>query len=124
MIRTFVFVSIFSFVCSAELQARCSFSGAHAGYLDAEVIPAQMIVSSGTPCGAKLMYSGGPTYSAHVAQKPSHGSVALGEGFSFFYRSRPGYVGNDAFTYVQRGETTRGAPRTRTLQVSVTVTRD
>ena len=81
-----------------------------------------MTVSSGTPCRIKLKRSRGPTYSAHIVQRPSHGTATVDSSDRIVYRSRPGYVGGDSFTYARRGETQAGAPTTRTVRISVTVT--
>jgi len=103
----------------AGAEARCSverFSG-----FPNQVVDARMVVSSGTPCSVKLKRSLGPTYGFHTAERPSHGSVAVGDN-RITYRSRPGYVGADSFVFQSRGETRQGNPNTIAARIRVTVT--
>jgi hypothetical protein len=55
-----------------------------------------------------------------IVQRPAHGTVEIGPLF-VRYKSRPGYVGSDSFTYQRSGRTALGAPNERTVHIDVTV---
>ena len=81
-----------------------------------------MTVNSGARCSIKLKHSSGPTYGAHIVQRASNGTATVDGSNRIVYRSRPGYVGSDAFTYARTGESRVGDAVTRTVRISVTVT--
>jgi Flp pilus assembly protein TadG len=105
---------------SVEAAARCSVP--RISTFDNETVNGQMTVNSGAQCRIVLKHSRGPTYSAHIVERPSHGTVTVASGNRIVYRSRSGYVGRDSFTYARRGETHAGVPTTRTVRISVNVT--
>jgi len=80
-----------------------------------------MTVSTGTTCHISLRSSTGPMLSADIVQQPSNGKAAT-SGQRIAYRSRPGFLGADTFSYARRGYDTRNNPVVRTVRVSVTVT--
>jgi hypothetical protein len=105
-------------VLSAEAAARC-------------FVPRFRTVSNGTvdigiqaspagSCRIRLVNSPGPMNGFVIAQRPSHGTVRIDPIF-VFYRSNPGYVGSDSFTYQRSGLTRLGAPTVHTVRVAVTV---
>lgn len=49
-------------------------------------------------------------------------ALVIGSGNRIVYRSRPGFVGSDAFAYVRHGLDRYNSPVTRTVRVAVTVT--
>lgn len=85
---------------------------------------------SGQPCGIKYGSPRGCTYSAcggsdlAVSVQARHGRVTLLGPYEIIYRSAPGYVGPDRFTFESTGEVmpVRGLIRRRTAHVSVDVT--
>jgi hypothetical protein len=81
-----------------------------------------MTTRSGKPCGIVLKRSPGPTHSADIVAQPSNGSVHVTGKNRIVYRSRPGFVGSDTFSYARRGLDTRNNPVTRTVRIAVTVT--
>ncbi len=105
---------------SVDAAARCSVP--RISTFDNETVNGRMTVSSGAECRIVMKHSRGPTYSAHIVDRPSHGTATVASGNRIVYRSRPGYVGSDSFAYARRGETHAGAPTTRTVRISVNVT--
>jgi hypothetical protein len=100
-------------------------------YLTPLVLPVQgfanqtantrMRVTSGDPCGYRLRHSGGPIHKTVVAQRPAHGTVTVDVN-RVRYRSRPGYTGDDAFTFAQHGlRMIDATPVVYTYRVQVTV---
>jgi hypothetical protein len=64
--------------------------------------------------------SGGMMQNAKVAQQAQHGSVRLLNNSSFEYRSKPGYMGSDAFVIEATGRDTFGTG-TSVLTYSINV---
>jgi len=106
--------------CCAEAAARCSVP--RIATFNNQTGDGHMTVSSGAPCSIKLKHSRGPTYGAHIVQRASNGTVAVDGSNRIVYRSRPGYVGSDSFTYARTGESRVGDAVTRTVRIRVTVT--
>jgi hypothetical protein len=103
-----------------EADARCSVPFIRT--FDNQAVDGRMTVSSGAACPIKLKYSAGPTYSAHIVQRPSQGTATVDGSNRIVYRSRPGFVGSDSFTYARSGEGRGGNAVRRTVRVAVTVT--
>src|SRR5262245_23826900 len=80
-----------------------------------------MTARSGKPCTIHFR-SSGPTYGAAIVQRPSNGSVRVGEVNSIIYTSKPGFIGRDSFIYARQGSTSKTNPRARTVRITVTVT--
>jgi hypothetical protein len=120
MIKALGLACLLLLAWSVEAAARCSVPRIRT--LNNQAVDGYMTVSSGARCSIKMRGSSGPTYSASIVQRPSHGSVSV-NGYRIIYQSQAGYVGNDAFTYARHGETARGEGAVRTVQVSVRVTR-
>lgn len=88
-----------------------------------------MDVSSGAPCRIRIGAGRGRTYSAGggsdlaVSAQAQHGRVTLIGPREIGYRSSPGYVGSDQFTFETTGETlpVRGPARRGTAHVMVDV---
>jgi hypothetical protein len=106
--------------CCAQASARCSVP--RIPTFSNQTVDGNMTVNSGARCSIKLRTSRGPTYGAHIVERAAHGSVTVDSSNRIVYRSRPGYVGSDSFTYARTGESTRGAPVTRSVRIHVTVT--
>src|SRR5262245_27878501 len=120
MIKGLGLVCLMLVAGSVEAAARCSVP--RISTFHNEIVNGRMTVSSGARCRIKLKHSRGPTYSAHIVERPSHGTATVDSGNRIIYRSRPGFVGSDSFTYARRGETHAGVPTTRTVRISVNVT--
>jgi hypothetical protein len=108
------------FALCVEATARCSVPLIPA--LNNQTVDGHMTVNSGATCRIRLLQSRGPTYSAHIVQRPSHGTATVDSSNRIVYRSSPGYVGRDSFIYARRGESAGGSPVTRTVRVAVNVT--
>ncbi len=106
--------------CCTEASARCSVP--YIPTFNNQTVDGAMTVSSGARCGIKLSRSRGPTYGAHIVQRASHGTVSVDGSNQIVYRSRPGYVGSDSFTYARTGESTGGAAVTRTVRIRANIT--
>jgi hypothetical protein len=102
-----------------EATAHCSVP--HISTLNNQTVDGSMTVTSGTPCYIRLRNSLGPTYSAEILQRPSNGTANVDGQNRIVYRSRAGFVGNDAFTYARRGESMGGSASVRTVHIAVTV---
>jgi hypothetical protein len=57
-----------------------------------------------------------------VVQRPSNGTVSIGEVSTIIYQSRAGFVGRDSFAYSRAGRTSRDRARSITIRIAVTVT--
>ena len=104
---------------NVEAAARCSVPLIHT--FNNQTVDGRMTVTSGAPCSIRLRFSAGPTYSAEVVQRPSNGTATVDGRNRIVYRSRAGFVGNDAFTYARRGESIGGSAVVRTVRVAVIV---
>jgi hypothetical protein len=120
MIRASSLACLVLFALCAEAAARCSVRPV-AEY-PGQTVDTQMTVSSGAPCGWGLGNSLGPTFTTHTVRQPSHGTVYFIKTHDVIYRSRPGFVGSDSFTFARRGASMGGSSHVRTVRVSVTVT--
>jgi Bacterial Ig domain len=118
--RTTALVCLVLIACSTEASARCSVP--RISTFNNQTVDGHMTVSSGALCSIRLKSSSGPTYGAHIVQRASNGTVAVDGSNRVVYRSRPGYVGSDSFTYARTGESRVGDAVTRTVRISVTVT--
>jgi hypothetical protein len=120
MLKTLGLAGLMLFAWAAEASARCSVPTF--GTLGNQTVDGYMTVSSGDRCTIRLRASSGPTHTAEIVQRPSNGTVVIEPPHRIVYRSRPGYVGNDSFTYARRGLDTRNNPSVRTVRISVRVT--
>jgi len=120
MIRILGLACLLLLAWSVEAAARCSVPRFLT--FNNQTVDGRMTVSSGARCTIVMRGSSGPTYSASIVQRPSHGSVSV-NGYRIVYQSQAGYVGSDAFTYARHGETTCGESAVLTVQVPVTATR-
>jgi hypothetical protein len=87
-----------------------------------QTVDGQMTARSGRPCSIRMRHSAGPTSGATIVQRPSSGTVTIGSGQRITYRSRPGFVGSDSFTYARHGLDRYNNRVTRTIRVAVRVT--
>jgi hypothetical protein len=106
---------------SADAAARCSVPMIPT--FNNQTVDGRMTLNSGATCAIRLVNSAGPTYSSEIMQRPSQGTLTMGGNNRIIYRSRPGFVGADSFTYARRGLSTGGAPVVRTVRIAVNVTR-
>ena len=106
--------------CGVDAAARCS--GPSVQLFDNQTVERHITVDSGKPCRMRFGGSSGPMYSVEIPQRPTNGTVRIGEVHSVIYTSRRGFVGSDTFVYARVGLTKAGTPTTRSVRVSVTVT--
>jgi hypothetical protein len=121
MAKTLGLACVLLLVLSVEAAARCSVP--RITTFENQTVDGHMQADSGRPCRIRFLSSTGPMQGVDIVQRPSHGTVQVGEVNSIIYTSQAGYVGSDSFTYARRGLTTRGSPAVRTVRVAVTVTR-
>ena len=88
--------------------------------LDNQTVNGTMYVVSGKRCSIVLIRSAGPIHSANLVARPSNGSASISGG-RVVYVSRPGYVGDDHFSYARQGMNALNQPVTRTVDVNVKV---
>jgi hypothetical protein len=88
--------------------------------LDNQTVQGTMYAASGQRCAIILVRSRGPIFSTRLVAQASHGNVAV-EGNRIVYISRPGYAGDDRFSYVKQGLDALNHPVSRTVEVSVKV---
>ena len=81
---------------------------------------ATMYATSGKPCSVILISSPGPMLSARIIAQPSNGRASI-QGPRIVYISRPGYVGDDRFTYARSGMNARSELVTGTVEMNVKV---
>jgi hypothetical protein len=87
---------------------------------DNQTASGTMYATSGRPCGIVVQHTNGPMFSAELVQNAKNGKVVV-IGGKIVYTSRPGYVGEDQFTYARRGMNNRNEPVVRTVNVTVQV---
>ena len=88
--------------------------------LDNQTVTGHMFATSGRRCSIVVRRSRGPTFSASLVTNARNGSVVVADG-RVTYTSRPGFVGDDAFTYARRGLNNRNEPVVKTVNVAVRV---
>ena len=88
--------------------------------LDNQTVNGTMYATSGKPCSVILVYSPGPMLNARIITQPSNGRASI-QGPRIVYVFRPGYVGDDRFTYARSGMDARSHPVSRTVEMSVKV---
>ena len=120
VIRIFGLACLLVLAGHVEAVARCSPALTIYAF-DNQTVEGRIYVRGGTPCAIRVRSSAGPTYSAHIVEKPSVGTVTIDGRDRIVYKPRPGFTGSDTFTYARKGETTRGEPSTRTVRVLVAV---
>lgn len=120
MTRAFVTASFILIGMVADASARCSVPLIRT--FANQTVDGRMTVSSGDRCSIKLRYSSGPTYSAKIVERPSHGTVVVEAPHRIIYRSRAGYVGPDTFAYARHGFDMNNNPSVRTVRINVRVT--
>jgi hypothetical protein len=81
-----------------------------------------LMVQSGVACGIRLS-AFGPVHSQAIVKRPANGQAGIGSAGMVVYRSRPGFVGKDEFIYVRRGLDPWNKPMTRTVRITVDMTR-
>jgi hypothetical protein len=119
MTRTLAVASLMLMAFSLESALACSVPFIRT--VDNQTVDGQMTAKSGRPCSIRLRFTRGPMWTASIVQRPSNGTVSVGGSNRIIYRSRPGFVGNDAFIYARQGQDRYNSPVTRTVRVAVTV---
>ena len=79
-----------------------------------------MFATSGRRCGIMIGRSRGPIFSSSLVSNAKNGTVTV-SGVRIIYTSRPGFVGDDEFTYARRGLNRQNEPVVRTVNVAVKV---
>jgi len=80
-----------------------------------------MSARSGEPCSVRGVTGGASVISSvQVSAPPRNGTATVGDGDAVWYRSQPGFTGEDAFEFTMSG-TSDGRPGTSTVRVQVTV---
>jgi len=80
-----------------------------------------MVVSSGKRCSILLHAGSRSTFSAFsVTAPPRNGTAHIEAGARAVYQSRPGYKGEDSFSFAVSGTGAHGSGKT-TIRVAVTV---
>src|SRR5436305_2027572 len=100
--------AMLAFTSSSAFACSGSYTGTHPNGDTTGV----MTVQSGKGCGYRFRSSMGPTYGVKVLQRPSHGTIHVTAQHGVYYRSRPGYVGTDSFSYARYGLDMWNKPRT------------
>jgi hypothetical protein len=120
MIRTLGLFCLWMLATSAPALAssHCIVPFIHT--LDNQTVQGTMYAASGKRCAIILVRSPGPIFSTRLVAQASHGNVAV-EGNRIVYVSRPGYAGDDRFTYAKQGFNALNHPVSRTVEVSVKV---
>jgi hypothetical protein len=111
-------LSMLAISTPALASSRCIVPFIHT--LDNQTVQGTMYATSGKRCAIILVRSQGPIYSTRLVAQASHGNVSV-EGNRIVYVSRPGYAGDDRFTYAKQGFDALNHPVSRTVEVSVKV---
>ena len=88
--------------------------------LDNQTVTGYMFATSGRRCAIIVRHTRGPIFSASLVSNAKNGTVTVSGG-RVVYTSRPGFVGDDEFTYARRGLSRQNEPVTRTVNVAVKV---
>ena len=109
---------VLSSIASASAAPQCSVP--YIRLLGNQAVPGTMYASSGRPCSVVLLHSSGPIVTTEIVQKANNGSVVL-SGNRLTYTSRPGFVGDDRFTYARHGQSGANQPMVWTVDMTVHV---
>jgi Bacterial Ig domain len=110
---------LMSVMFAVEASAACSAQRAPTSRN--QTVDTRMRVTSGDACGYRLRDSLSPVHTIAIAQRPSNGAATVDVN-RVRYRSRPGFVGNDTFTYAMHGHSAlSGSPAVWRVRVHVTV---
>ena len=107
---------------SALASANCSITPFNA--LPGNDTSAQMLVRSGTACGAQMAVRGGGMRMT-IGRQAANGTASAPTGMSFVYVPRPGFVGRDSFEADFTGELLangKGLDMRGTAHIAVDVT--
>jgi len=104
--------------CSPAFAASCW--GTTVRHVADQTARGDMYVVSGKPCSRVLLRSRGPTFGVRVVEQPTHGRVSV-RGLRVVYVSRPGFIGEDRFTYAWDGNDALNHPRTSAVEMHVRV---
>jgi len=88
--------------------------------LDNQTVTGYMFATTGRRCGIIITYTHGPIFSTSLVSNAKNGTVMVSGG-RISYTSRPGFVGDDEFTYARRGMNNQNQPIVRTINVAVKV---
>ena len=118
MAKLLASMSFVLLVLSSEVASACM---PFVRWVNGQTVDGYMTVRTGKPCHLNFR-SAGPTQRTEIVARPSNGSLVAGSIGRLTYRSRPGFVGSDTFTYARRGLDARNNPMNATIRVSVKVT--
>lgn len=105
--------------CSAA-RAACATEPFSIPYWGVSTVTA-MSATSGEPCSVRGVTGGASVISSvQVSAPPRNGTATVGDGDAVWYRSQPGFTGEDAFEFTMSG-TSDGRLGTSTVRVQVTV---
>jgi hypothetical protein len=88
--------------------------------LENQTVQGHMYAKTGKHCSIIVLGSRGPMTGARVLSSPAHGTVGV-QGQHIVYRSSPGFVGEDHFSYVRQGADSLNRPVTKGVEVTVHV---
>jgi len=119
MTKAFGLACLMSVTFAVEASAACW--GQRVPTSRNQTVDTRMRVTSGDPCGFRLRDSLSPVHTIAITQRPSSGTATVDVN-RVRYRSRPGFVGNDTFTYAMHGHSALGgSPSVWRVRVHVTV---
>lgn len=88
--------------------------------LNNQTVPGWLYAVSGKRCSINVARSKGPVFGAKLVSPPSHGTASI-RGTRVFYVSRPGFIGEDHFSFALIGQDMLNNPITRTVDMTVQV---
>jgi hypothetical protein len=108
----------FSFLFCASAQA-CTF---RFSFVFGRVTNGTLLAASGESCAVTTTRTGSKTVikSVKITSPPKNGSASAGP-IGVTYRSKPGFKGNDSFTFAVFGDGDAGTNVTATVQMSATI---
>ncbi|BAM93019.1 exported hypothetical protein [Bradyrhizobium oligotrophicum S58] len=88
--------------------------------LENQTVQGHMYAKTGKRCSISVLGSRGPMSGARLLSSAVHGTVAV-QGQHIVYRSSPGFVGEDHFSYERHGADALNRPVTKGVEVTVHV---
>jgi hypothetical protein len=88
--------------------------------LDNQTVTGHMFAISGRRCSIIVTFTRGPIFTTSLVSNAKNGTITVSSG-QIIYTSRPGFVGEDEFSYARSGLNQQNQPIVRTINVAVRV---
>jgi hypothetical protein len=78
-------------------------------------------LTGGGECRDRVLRSADPIYGSHIVTQPKHGTLTSTGKMSLAYRPKPGFVGQDSYSFQWVGKKDGTTPSAVTVNITVTV---